>query len=101
MLRYATPAMRRYIVVPGYCFGHMEHCGTLFCSIFQIASRFKLQINHHAVCAPAHGCEGHGWPALPLAFLTSFLAFLAVFVLPLPPPWLLRRSLTLRNVFLA
>jgi hypothetical protein len=41
----------------------------------------------------------HGWPALPLAFLTSFLSFVAVFVLP--PPWLLRRSLALRHVFLA
>lgn len=36
------------------------------------------------------------WPALPIAFLTSFLIFLAVF-----PLWLPRRFLAVRNVFLA
>ena len=35
------------------------------------------------------------------AFLTSFVTFLAVFLLSLPPPWLLRRSLTLWSLFLA
>ena len=34
-------------------------------------------------------------------FLASFIALVAVFLLPLAPPWLLRRSPTLRNVFLA
>jgi len=43
----------------------------------------------------------HGWPVLLIAFLTSFLTFPAVFLVPLPRPWLLRRSLTSRNVFLA
>ena len=40
-------------------------------------------------------------PVLPIASLTSFLALLIFFLLPTRPPWLLRRSLTLRNVFLA
>ena len=39
-------------------------------------------------------------PGLPIAFLNLFVSFPAVFLLSLPLPLLLRRSLALRNVFL-